>query len=66
MTLTGNEEKKRRKQEQKNEVTGREVDIVCFWFLMTEVQLVGDLYGCTFKLCILHITGNEYYNKQCW
>lgn len=28
--------------------------------LITKVQLVGDLYGCAFKLCILHITGNKY------
>lgn len=25
--------------------------------LFMKVQLVGDLYGCAFKLCILHITG---------
>lgn len=31
-----------------------------FMVLITKVQLVGDLYGCAFKLCILHITGNKY------
>lgn len=31
-----------------------------FMVLITKVQLVGDLYGCAFKLCILHIMGNKY------
>lgn len=33
--------KKKRLQEQKKAM-GREVDIVCFRFLMMEVQLIGD------------------------
>jgi hypothetical protein len=43
-----------------NEAMGREVDIVCFWFLMMKVQLVGDVYGCAFKFCIFYIAGNKY------
>lgn len=38
MTLNG---RKKRLQEQQ-EAMGREVDVVCFQFLMMEVQLVGD------------------------
>ena len=59
MTLTGNE-KKKRKARTWNQATGGEVDIVCLWVLIMKVPLVGDLYGCAFKLCMLHITGNKY------
>ena len=59
MTLTGNE-KKKTKARTWNQATGGEVDIVCLWVLIMKVPLVGDLYGCAFKLCILHITGNKY------
>lgn len=38
----GNSHWKKKKLQEQTEAMGREVDTVCFRFLMTEVQLVGD------------------------
>lgn len=49
---SGLKQEKEKKARTENPATGRKVDIVCLWVLITKVQLVGDVYGCAFKLCI--------------
>lgn len=49
---SGLKQEKEEKASAENPATGRKVDTVHLWVVTMKVQLVGDVYGCAFKLCI--------------